>query len=160
MPLWRDLRWQLVGSESYAKRALKDIRYIVIHHSAVDVDNAALEIAEWHVLAPEAGLFWPGIGYHFVVHWDGSIDYVGDVATVRYNVAGRNREVLGICLPGNFMKRWPSRTQLDGTRRLVGALNVLLPWAEVGAHKELALPGHETSCPGATWEQWRAEVTT
>lgn len=113
-----------------------------------------MEIADWHV----KHLGWPGIGYHFVVHWDGSIDYVGDMATTRYNVAGRNHEVLGICLPGNFMQRWPSRAQLDGTYRLVSGLKVMLPWAEVRAHKELALAGYETSCCGDTWERWRAEV--
>ncbi len=156
--MWTDLRGKLPGSETYARRELSEVRYLVIHHSGVDVDSSALQIAEWHVLAPEAGLFWPGIGYHYLVHWDGSIDYVGDLTTVRYNVAGRNRECVGICLPGDFNKRPPAAAQLAGTRRLILYLVTIFPTAQVVGHGDIALPGHETSCCGQTRRQWLPDL--
>jgi hypothetical protein len=150
-PAWNDLRGKLVGSETYARRQLSDIRYIVVHHSGIDVDSTAPSIAQYHVNTKG----WPGIAYHFLVHWNGGVDYVGDIETVRYNVAGRNRECLGVCLPGDFSARIPSQQQLDSCLRLVSYLRWLLPNATVAGHRDLALKGFESECPGATWPEWR-----
>jgi len=150
-PAWRDLRGQLPGSETYQRRKLTDVRYLVIHHTAVDVDNTAEEIARYHVQQ----LGWPGIGYHFVVHPDGGIDYVGDIGTVRYNVAKRNQECIGICLTGDFSNHWPSEEQLRSARSVIHAMRLFVPTASVVGHRDIAVPGWETSCPGETWHEWR-----
>lgn len=144
----------MLGAEDWQTRTLADIRYIAVHRSAVDIDSTAMQIADYHVNV----LKWPGIGYHFVVHWDGRIEYVGHILTVRANVAGRNREVVGICIPGNWQTRWPTDTALDATARLVAWLRTIAPQAVVRGHYELALPAYPTSCPGPPWPQWRGRV--
>lgn len=153
-PAWNDLRNQLVGSETYARRALSEIERIIVHHSAVDVDSTARQVAEYHVNV----LGWPGIGYNFLVHYDGEIDYVGNIQTVRYNVAGRNREVVGICLLGDFTSQWPRPEQLYSAAHLVRYLQFLLPGRETVGHREIALPASPTSCPGKTWPEWRQNI--
>jgi N-acetylmuramoyl-L-alanine amidase len=140
----------LVGAEDYAQRPLSDVHYLVIHHSAVDADTDALAIARYHVINNG----WPGIGYHFVIHWDGQVDYVGDLKTIRYNVASRNREVVGICLEGNFMTQRPKDAQLESARKLVEYLRTIFPAAAVVGHRDIAVPGWETSCPGDTYKDW------
>ncbi|MBI2906546.1 MAG: N-acetylmuramoyl-L-alanine amidase [Chloroflexi bacterium] len=145
-----DLRETLKGS-GYPSRDLSAVNYLVIHHSGVDRDSSAEAIAAYHV----DSLGWPGIGYHFLVHPDGRIEYVGDIATLRYNVAGRNAEVIGICLPGDFTAHPPTEAALSSARALVRALRL-----ELGRH--LPVVGHRelnpTACPGDTWEHWRAQV--
>ncbi|MCL4534929.1 MAG: peptidoglycan recognition protein family protein [Bacteroidetes bacterium] len=150
-----DLRGKLAGSEGYAVRLLSEVRYIVVHHSGVAGDATAMGIARWHV----EHYGWPGIGYHFLVHEDGGIDYVGDLSTVRYNVAGRNREVVGICIPGDFTKQAPNELQLGATRNLVSVLRPVLDPDETGrvklvGHRDVALLGYGTICPGETWRGW------
>lgn len=143
-----------MGSEAYDKRQLSDIKYLVIHHSAVDIDNSALEVARYHV--DKQG--WPGIGYHFLAHWDGGIDYAGDIETIRYNVAKRNVEVVGICLPGNFTYHWPYPRQLRATYDLVKYLRQLLPGVQVVGHRDIAVEGWSTSCPGDMWPDWKSQI--
>jgi len=130
------------------------VRYRVIHHSGADVDNTALQVARYHV----DNLHWPGIGYHFLVHWDGSIDYVGDLMTSRANVYGLNPQCIGICLLGNFTKYMPRAPQLLSARLLLTYLTDLTPQAETVGHRDIALPGHETACPGDTWLLWKYEL--
>ncbi len=150
-----DLRGKLGGTERYDVRPLSAVRYVVVHHSGVAGDCSAEAIAAWHVEHYE----WPGIGYHFVIHEDGSIDYTGDLATVRYNVAGRNRDVVGICIPGDFTSQAPNELQLGAARNLARVLRPILDPDETGSvrlvgHRDVALPGYGTSCPGETWREW------
>ncbi len=150
----RDVRLKLVGSERYRQRRLEAIRYLVVHHSGVDRDSSAEEIAAYHV----AALGWPGIGYHFVVRWNGDIECAGDLATVRYHVAGANEAAVGICLPGNFDSAYPTEEQLGAARNLCRMLMPVLDPAESGVvrvrgHREVALS--PTNCPGATWDEWK-----
>lgn len=151
----RDLRGQLPASGAYRKRTLDAIQYIVIHHSAVDVDSSAESIARYHVEA----LGWPGIGYSFLVHWEGRTEYTQDLLLAPYNVAGRNPEVVGICLPGDWSSRVPPQAQLEGGRSVVEYVRSEVGWeVPVIGHYEAALPGHSTRCPGDTWPQWRGRI--
>lgn len=130
------------------------MRYLVIHHSANPADSTPLEIARYHVQT----LGWPGIGYHWVVSQTGHIYYVGDMETVRYSVAHRNREVVSLCLPGDWSQREPPDAQIASARRLVGYLRTLLPPVQIVGHGEIADLRSPTSCPGATWPVWRARL--
>lgn len=150
-----DLRESLPTSGQYERRNLADIRYLAVHHSGVDVDSSAESIARYHIDTQG----WPGIGYHFLVHWDGTLEYVGDVHEMRYNVASRNREVIGICLPGDFTNRLPSWKQLEATRRLLAEIQFSLGrFVPIVGHREVALPGFATECPGKSWGLWKPLV--
>lgn len=151
-----DLRSTLPRRKEYPQRELSAIKYLVIHHSAVAVDSTADSIARYHV--EQQG--WPGIGYQWIVHQDGRTEYCQDLSRVSYNVAGRNGEVVGICLPGDWTNGPPPAAQLLATRRLVAELQYALGWfVPVVGHRDIALPGYETACPGATWPTWSESVT-
>jgi len=73
-----------------------------------------------------------------------------------YNVASRNREVLGICLPGDYTHKIPRQRQLEAAIDLVRWLLMeKLPGREIVGHRDIALPGFETGCPGNQWPLWR-----
>jgi hypothetical protein len=153
-----DLRGRLPGRAGYRRRDLSAIRYLVIHHSGVERDSTALSIARYHSRV----LGWPGIGYHFLVHQDGLIEYVGDILEVRYNVARRNHLVLGICLPGDFSRQQPAPAQLQAARLLCANLQFALGWfVPIVGHREIALPQFATSCPGSTFlegPRWKEDI--
>ncbi|MBI2304696.1 MAG: N-acetylmuramoyl-L-alanine amidase [Chloroflexi bacterium] len=146
-----DLRDGLPG-QSYPWRQLSQIRYLVVHHSGVPQDSTAAAVASYH----RDVLGWPGIGYHFLVHQGGTVEYVGDVMQTRYNVAGRNWEVVGICLTGDFTREPPPLAQREAAAKLLANLQLALGWhIPIVGHKEVALPAFPTRCPGDTWERWR-----
>jgi hypothetical protein len=138
----------------YKERDLAGVKFLVVHHSAVDVDSTAAEVANYHI--EHEG--FPGIGYHFCVHWDGTIDYTQDITVMSYNVASLNDKVIGVLLPGNFMDHWPTSAALESARALFKWLKSVLPATEINGHYEIALPGYGTACPGATFQQWKTKL--
>jgi len=154
-----DLRPLLRRDESHGaipRRSLMEVRFLVVHHSGVAVDSEASAINDYHI--DKNG--WPGIGYHFLVHWDGRAEYVADIEEVRYNVWGRNREVIGLCLVGDWRWEMPPREALEATRELLASLLYELGReVPVVGHREVALPQAPTACPGDTWPQWKPLVT-
>ena len=158
----RDLREHLPRHGEYARREPDEIARIVIHHvgGGANRDYAATEIASWHV----DGQGWPGIGYSFLVHPDGRLEYVGDLLTTRYHCGRLNATSLGVCLAGDFAVEpaEPSDRQLMRTRMLVGAIR-----RELG--RELPIVGHRDLdpratgyarplCPGVDWHVWKGRV--
>jgi len=113
---------------------------IVVHHSVSDPMTSAETIHQWHL---DKG--WSGIGYHYVIRSDGSIqtgrgiDYQG-AHTYNYNDDG-----IGICLSGNFMYSPPTELQLQSLVELVRYIKGVYK-------KELLLQRHKdlnpTACPG------------
>jgi N-acetylmuramoyl-L-alanine amidase len=113
---------------------------IVVHHSVSDPMTSAETIHQWHL---DKG--WSGIGYHYVIRGDGSIqtgrgiDYQG-AHTYNYNDDG-----IGICLSGNFMHSPPTELQLQSLVELVRYIKGVYK-------KELLLQRHKdlnpTACPG------------
>ncbi len=150
-----DLRGRLPTNGQYGMRMLDSVRYLVIHHTGVDTDSDPASIAEYHL-----ALGWPGIGYHFVIRYNGEIAQANDLSLGSYNVAGRNAECVGIVLTGNFTHHQPTPLQLGAARNLCRVLMPVLDPDEDGSvlvvgHRDIALRGYETSCPGATWPEWR-----
>ena len=153
-----DLRGSLRREEANGpipRRSREEIRYLVVHHSGVAVDSTAAAINDYHI--DKNG--WPGISYHFLVHWDGRAEYVADIEEVRYNVWSRNREVVGICVVGDWRWEVPPAEALAAARDLITALVYELGRElPVLGHKEVALPQSPTACPGDTWPQWKPLV--
>lgn len=133
----------------YPSRALGGVRYFVIHHSGTPRDNTAEEIDAYH-----KSLGWPGVAYNWLCHWDGTIEYVGNIGTLRYQVASRNHEVVGVCVLGDWSKKLPPQPALDALDWLI--TNIKTDWPDwiVTTHRRIALPGHGTTCPGAALDGW------
>lgn len=127
------------GKGSYKKRSLTSITGIVIHHSATD-HGGPKDFANWHI---KRG--WPGIGYHFVILPDGTMNQTNELDTISYHVANKNTPNIGICLVGNLSHHPPTPMQIASLKELISHIN-----AVVG--KNLAVRGHRdlqaTECPG------------
>jgi len=79
---------------------------VVLHHSASH-DVSANTIDGWH---KERG--WDGVGYHFVIRFDGSIEVARDWKKAGAHAVGRNATHLGICFTGDFTKHAPTEEQM------------------------------------------------
>ncbi len=117
------------------------------------MDSTALETAQYHV-----GKYgWPGIGYHFLIHWNGLVEYVGLLTTIRWNVAGLNNTIVGVCLLGNFMTHYPTPNQIVSARNLNTVLRDRLKKnLPILGHRDIAI--EPTSCPGDTWPEWKKYI--
>lgn len=99
---------------------------------------------------------WGGTPYHLVASPNGRCFYTLDLSCFGAHVAGRNDELVGVALMGNFMYAHPGDLQLCAAARgllaIWGWSGRLLPFK---GHREWALPQYPTSCPGDTWWQWQ-----
>ena len=141
-----DIRADLMRAGEYDKRPLEGVNYHVIHHTGTGTTPQTYSntIARYHV----ENNGWPGIGYHFLIY-PHKVRYVGSLDTERANVWGRNAEVIGISLVGDFQTQAPADSTLDLCKRLCNVLDAYLArqLPRVG-HRDVALPGHGTACPG------------
>jgi len=126
-------------SKHYGKRSLSAIKYLVIHHSAID-GFSPFDYARWHI---KRG--WPGIGYHYVIDTDGKVDKTNELDTISYHVKGHNTASVGISMSGNLSKHPPTKAQLDSLVKLIKELKTQLGTRlMVKGHRELS----STQCPG------------
>ena len=90
---------------------------IVIHHTGnpYDDDLSAEEIHESH-----QALGWAGIGYHYVVRKDGTIERGRPEWAIGSHAYGENTHSIGIHLCGNFEEAEPTPEQIECCAYLVG----------------------------------------
>ncbi len=119
---------------------------IVVHHSASH-DVSANEIDRWH---KEKG--WAGVGYHFVIRADGSIEPARDWKTAGAHAYGRNSTHLGICLTGNFGNHAPTDEQMRSLVMLVKGIKTRFKIEKIEQHHE--------ECPGKLfpWDNFIAQI--
>ncbi|MEQ8176514.1 MAG: N-acetylmuramoyl-L-alanine amidase [Syntrophomonadaceae bacterium] len=115
-------------------------RRAIIHHSASPDVSAAI-IHGWHL---QRG--WSGIGYHFVIRQDGSIEAGRPADTIGAHAGPpANGDSIGICLAGNFMEDSPAGQQMQSLIQLIAYLRETYQAdLEVLRHKDVA----STDCPG------------
>ena len=116
--------------------AMESVKRIIIHHSA---SSSAWTIQDIHELH-QSGNKWAGIGYHYVIHYDGSIHKGRPDDIAGAHCIGQNSSSLGICVIGNFEVSQPSRKQVKSLDALVKSLGI----KEVKRHNEYS----NTLCPG------------
>lgn len=136
---------------------------IVIHHTGgKDIDASAEQIHEWHINAD-----YSGIGYHFVVRKDGTIERGRPVDTIGAHAFGENYHSIGIHLSGDFDKTIPTMAQIEMTSMLTANLcadfGIPIDKKHIVGHCDLMA----TDCPGrnlyekiaiivgkANWYRW------
>ena len=128
---------------------------IVIHCSATppDRDIGRDEIDRLHRARGWKG----GCGYHFVVRRDGTLECGREVTKVGAHAKGYNGHSVAVCLIGgvdtdgkpeaNFTDR-----QWAALERVVAALRLVWPAAEVMGHNEIA----RKACPSFNVQEWLA----
>lgn len=130
----------LLSATGYAVAQPPDCRNwtgIVVHHSESGPETTRDDIDQWH---KERG--WDGIGYHYVIQWDGTVkcgrplDKVGAHAKTGAPKS-RNGTHIGICLVGRdtFTKE-----QLTSLETLISLLSEDFDIQSVERHHE--------QCPG------------
>lgn len=145
----------------YERRPLSQITHLAIHHTATPPTVNPARIADLHVSPdPNRGKeAWPGIGYHYFIHGDGSIDQTNHLETASYHVHRHNIYSVGIVFAGSFMNgKIPTSAQLRAGGHLVAWLmqELNIPLARVWGHREF--PDNTTVCPGSEWtlgNRWR-----
>lgn len=119
---------------------MRKINKIIVHCSATPEGRSvsAATIDKWH---KERG--WSGIGYHYVVKLDGSIEYGRMVDKVGAHCKGHNKSSIGICYIGGCdsdMKAKDTRTpqQIASMLELIRILKKLHPGVEVFGHRDFS----------------------
>ncbi|MFQ5613743.1 MAG: N-acetylmuramoyl-L-alanine amidase [Anaerolineae bacterium] len=140
------------STQTYARRSLNQIKELVVHHSAIPASISARRIAEYQVTRQN----WPGIGYHFYISADGTIEQTNDLETIAYHVKGRNATTVGVCFAGDFSSNPPTPAQVTAGAHLLAWLleELNLSIEAIKAHKDYLV----TQCPGDQWEggaRWR-----
>lgn len=127
---------------SLSERPYTDM--IVIHHTGErDIDASAEQIHDWHI-----NQGWSGIGYHFVIRKDGTIEIGRPEWAVGSHAYGENSHTLGIHLSGDFETAYPSQAQLTACAELVRDLckdyGIACDREHIVGHCDLM----STDCPG------------
>jgi N-acetylmuramoyl-L-alanine amidase len=126
---------------------MRDIKYIVLHCSAtplfMDVD--AKDIDSWHKARG-----WKGIGYHYVIKLDGTLEEGRPIESIGAHVKGYNKNSIGICYIGGIGKdKKPADTMnelQDMTMvNLLKSLKEKFPSAHIKGHRDF--PGVKKACP-------------
>ena len=120
------------------------IKEIIIHCSDTPDgrEDTAADIHRWH---KEKG--WDGIGYHYVILIDGSVENGRPEYWQGAHARSHNVDSLGVCLigRGNF-----NDAQWSGLECLIGALTGVHPEAKVIGHNEVS----DKTCPNFDVQFW------
>lgn len=114
---------------------------LIYHHSAKE----QCSIHDIHKLHLENGL--SGFGYHFFVKKDGSICMGRPEIDIGSHTIGYNKNSIGICAEGNFMKEEMSEVQKDSLIELGKHLKDKYGIQNIYGHREL----NPTKCPGENY---------
>ena len=118
---------------------MRTITLIVIHCSAVRPGqrSSAEDIDKWH---KDRG--WKGIGYHYVIRRDGSIEKGRDITEVGAHCYPHNSHSIGICYEGGLNEKGEAadtrtQEQKEALRELVDKLHRQFPKALIVGHHDL-----------------------
>ena len=154
LPRFAEAAWQTRGGEgvrvretylrfrSLENRDATDV--IILHHIGnTNVDVSAETVHQWHLANG-----WSGIGYHYLIRKDGTIERGRPRDTVGAHCYGENWHSIGVNIVGNFEEAEPTDAQLDAAKRLVAKLCQLYglrPGSRtIKGHRDF----NATACPG------------
>jgi hypothetical protein len=160
MPLI-DARQHVTNPEGWRKVPKADIVGKAAHHSVSgtffmagetteqDEINHIRMIDQYHV-----SIDYGGFAYHACGFPSGRAYQTGDFDGARAHVWGRNHELLGWVLIGDYQDQLPSASGLAAAAECERAFNAYLGReVPLKGHRDWALPGHGTACPGRVRER-------
>ena len=117
---------------------------IILHHIGdTNRDFSAGEIHKWHLANG-----WAGIGYHYVIRKDGTIERGRPLATVGAHAEGQNYHTVGINVTGNFEKEIPTPAQIHSLEGLIAWIcktySIVPGPSTIVGHRDV----NSTDCPG------------
>ena len=127
---------------------------IVIHHVGNTTKNINSQtIHRWHL---HNG--WNGIGYHYIIRKDGSIERGRPLNAIGAHCYKQNEHTVGICVVGNFELEKPTQAQFRSAEKLVGAVcgiyGIIPDEKSIVGHKYY----NKTDCPGIYLQQWMPDI--
>lgn len=136
----------------------RKVNALVIHCSATP-EGRVLTVKDIDRMHRERG--WSGVGYHYVIRLDGTVDKGRPEAVPGAHVSGHNFDTIGICYIGGVdakMKAKDTRTpaQKAAMRKLVDQLLAKYPGAKVCGHRDF--PGVKKDCPSFDVKAWLTET--
>ena len=141
----------IVGAKTWAalksaedgvfKKSTRVINEIIVHCSATPEgkDYSLDTIRQWHC---QRG--FSDIGYHYVIHPDGTVEEGRDVNIAGAHCSGHNSKSIGICYIGGMTadnkKAKDTRTEEQRTnlKALLMAMRKLYPSAKIHGHRDFA----------------------
>lgn len=118
---------------------------IVIHHTGNPYDD---DLSAEQIHASHQAQGWSGIGYHFVIRKDGSIELGRPDWSIGAHAYGFNSDSIGIHVCGNFDQAEPTKAQLDALPQLIADIcdtyGLIAADTIVVGHRDLMA----TACPG------------
>lgn len=133
---------------------MRDIEGIVVHCSATPAGKPfrAADIDRWH---REKG--WEGIGYHFVIPLDGSIEPGRELERAGAHVSGHNARTIGVCYIGGTDAAGKAKDTLNpeqakALRLLLDGLRARWPKATIRGHRDY--PNVAKACPSFDVRAW------
>lgn len=120
---------------------MRKISKIIVHCSATPEgrDITIEDIDRWHKARG-----WKGVGYHYVIHLDGSIHPGRSEDEVGAHCSGENSKSIGICYIGGLAKDCltPKDTRTEAQKqsllKLLKELKERYPNATIHGHREFA----------------------
>lgn len=135
--------------------------YIVIHHAAAVYapgkavraiyDYHTHEWPDYHAAAYAEIIQIEADGAHLGCHLMYHPEQIGA------GVWGHNGDTFHICAATNFVGM-PDDAFVEALAQRAAAAKSRYPSAQIVGHKEIALPGHETACPGQLWAVWKPRL--
>lgn len=123
---------------------------LVIHHSGNSGEKDPKEIELIHIVKNG----WDDVGYHYLIHPNGTIYEGRKIYHKGSHVSGANTGKVGILLMGDYNEQWwdfddtLSSSHLSAANALIKTLKSIFPTIrKLGGHKEYLI-GKGYSCPG------------
>lgn len=135
---------------------MRDIKFIVVHHSGGPRSQTVEQIRKYHTDPPPHGRGWSKIGYPFLITEDGRLHFGHDWREPGINVGGMNSVCLGICVIGDNTKgaeAWNEK-QVDALVTFLDTMSAMFPDAQIVGHKTL----RPTACPGRQVQEYYTPV--
>lgn len=123
------------GNMSYRSRTSR----MILHHADASVCDAAT-IHRWH---KQNG--WSGMGYHFLVRKDGTVQRGRPEGAVGAHASGSNSDSIGICFEGDYDVEIMPDVQKNAGKQLVAWVKSKYGISKVQKHRDV----YNTACPGA-----------
>jgi hypothetical protein len=141
------------GVLTYPQPLAEWLTTIIVHHSALPIDQGPLEIQALHM--DKAG--YADIGYHFVVDRDGTLFEGRPLQTRGAHTEGFNTGTVGIVLLGNFENITPTTAQLRTLNQLIRFLKNRYQITHLAGHQDFN--PEITVCPGETLYSMLPEIS-
>lgn len=144
------------GWRVYDKPLPRMLNTIVVHHSALPLNDGPLEIQKMHLEAKG----YADIGYHFLIDENGQMFRGRDLNVRGAHTGGFNTGTVGIVLLGNFEETTPTERQIESFKTLARCLTSAYSISHLAGHRDFQPT--ETVCPGAMLEPllpiWASEL--